>query len=225
MKRVGALYGSSVGKKIAMAASGVILILFVVFHLYGNLKAFYGAEVYNAYAEGLRAYGAPVFSHGHILWALRIGLLAAAIIHIVASVQLVLRSNKARAQGYKRYDSLTFSYASRTMRWGGVIILLFVVYHLMHFTWGNAHPDFIPGDVYHNFVVGFQMWPVALAYILAMIPLGFHLYHGIWSMFQTLGVNNPRINRVRRPLAGAIAVLIVLGNISFPIAVLTGIIA
>ena len=99
-------------------------------------------------------------------------MLAAAIIHIVASVQLVLRSNKARAQGYKRYDSLTFSYASRTMRWGGVIILLFVIYHLMHFTWGNAHPDFVHGDAYHNFVIGFSSWPVALAYIAAMIPLG-----------------------------------------------------
>ncbi|HEX6309130.1 MAG TPA: succinate dehydrogenase cytochrome b subunit [Longimicrobiales bacterium] len=225
MRRVGALYGSSVGKKIAMALSGVILVLFVIFHLYGNLKAFYGPEVYNAYAEGLRAYGAPIFGHGHILWILRIGLIAAATIHIVAAVQLVLRSNAARDAGYRKYENLAFSYASRTMRWGGVIILLFVIYHLMHFTWGNAHPDFIPGDVYHNFVVGFRMWPVALVYIAAMIPLGLHLYHGIWSMFQTLGANNPRFNRWRRPLAGAIATIIVLGNISFPIAVLTGIIA
>ena len=225
MTRVGALYHSSVGKKIAMAVSGVVLIVFVIFHLYGNLKAFSGEETFNAYAEGLRSFGAPVFGHGHILWTLRIGLLLAAIIHIAAAVQLTLQSRSARQTGYNRYESLTFSYASRTMRWGGVIILLFVIYHLMHFTFGNAHPDFIPGNVYHNFVVGFSVWPVSLVYILAMIPLGLHLYHGIWSMFQTLGVNNPRFEPWRRPLAAAIATIIVLGNISFPIAVLTGIIA
>lgn len=225
MTRVGALYHSSVGKKIAMAASGAILIVFVIFHMYGNLKAFNGAEAFNAYAEGLRSFGAPIFGHGHILWALRILLLVAVIIHIVAAYQLGRKSYAARPVRYDRFESLTFSYASRTMRWGGVIILLFVIYHLMHLTFGNVHPDFVAGDVYHNFVAGFSVWPVSVVYILAMIPLGLHLYHGIWSMFQTVGINNPRINGWRRPLAAVIAAVIVLGNISFPIAVLTGIIA
>ena len=225
MSRVGALYSSSIGKKVAMALSGVILIGFVLFHFYGNLKAYQGPEAFNAYAEGLRDFGSPIFGHGHILWVLRLGLLAAVLIHIVAAVQLVRRSNAARGQGYRQFDNLAFSYASRTMRWGGVIILLFVLYHLLHLTWGSVHPDFIPGDVYHNFVTGFRSVPVSLAYIGAMIPLGFHLYHGIWSMFQTLGANNPRYNRWRRPLAAVVATIIVVGNISFPIAVLTGFIS
>jgi succinate dehydrogenase / fumarate reductase cytochrome b subunit len=110
------------------------------------------------------------------------------------------------------------------MFWGGLIIAVFVIYHLMHFTWGNAHPDFIAGDAYHNFVVGFSIWPVSAAYIIAMIPLGLHLYHGTWSLLQTLGVNDPRYNRYRRPIAAVIALAVVIGNISFPIAVLTGIV-
>ncbi len=224
VQRVGALYRSSVGKKITMAVSGIVLIGFVVFHLYGNLKAYQGADVFNAYAEGLRDFGSPIFGHGHILWVLRIGLLAAAILHIAAATQLVRQSRAARATGYAKFDSLAFSYASRTMVWGGVIILAFVLYHLLHLTFGSVHPQFVKGDVYHNFVTGFQQWPVAVGYIGAMIPLGFHLYHGVWSMFQTLGANNPRYNRLRRPLAGVIAALIVIGNISFPIAVLAGII-
>ncbi|MGH7448116.1 MAG: succinate dehydrogenase cytochrome b subunit, partial [Longimicrobiales bacterium] len=131
----------------------------------------------------------------------------------------------ARRRGYRKFESLAFSYASRTMVWGGIIILAFVIYHLMHFTFGNVHPDFIPGDAYHNFVVGFRSWPVSLAYIAAMVPLGLHLYHGIWSAFQTVGANNPRYNRYRRPLAATLAALVVAGNVSFPIAVLTGVVA
>ena len=159
-----------------------------------------------------------------MLWLVRIVLLAAVLLHVVAAVQLTVQSRKARRSGYRKFDSLAFSYASRTMVWGGVIILAFVVYHLMHFTFGNAHPDFIPGDAFHNLVVGFRIWPVSVAYIVAMIPLGLHLYHGLWSAFQTVGANNPRYNRVRRPLALGTAAVIVLANISFPIAVLAGVV-
>jgi succinate dehydrogenase / fumarate reductase, cytochrome b subunit len=136
-----------------------------------------------------------------------------------------VRSRRARAVDYRRWDGdLVFSYASRTMRWGGVIILLFVIYHLMHFTFGNVHPDFVHGDAYHNFVVGFRSWPVSLAYIAAMIPLGLHLYHGFWSMLQSLGANNEKYNYLRRPIAAVLALGIVIANISFPVAVLTGIV-
>ena len=225
MRPVMSLWNSTVGKKIAMAVTGTILILFVFGHMVGNLKVYQGPEAFNHYAEGLRTFGAPFFGESQLLWIIRLVLLAAVLIHILAAVQLTLRSRSARAVGYKRWDGdLVFSYASRTMRWGGVIILLFVVYHLMHFTFGNAHPDFVPGDAYHNLVVGFRSWPVAVAYIAAMVPLGFHLYHGFWSMLQSLGLNNEKYNRLRRPTAAVLALLIVLLNISFPVAVLTGIV-
>jgi succinate dehydrogenase / fumarate reductase cytochrome b subunit len=225
MRRVFSLWRSTVGKKIMMAVTGVILIGFVVIHLLGNLKVYQGAEAFNHYAEGLRTLGEPFFGYGQVLWILRIVLLVAVIIHILAAVQLVLHSRKARAVGYRKYDSdMVFSYASRTMTWGGLIILGFVVYHLMHLTFGNAHPNFVPGNVYHNFVAGFQRWPVSIAYILAMIPLGFHLYHGFWSMLQTFGATNPKFNHIRRPIAAVLAAAVVAGNISFPVAVLAGLV-
>jgi succinate dehydrogenase / fumarate reductase, cytochrome b subunit len=225
MRRIFSLWRSTVGKKITMAVTGLILIGFVVFHMLGNLKVFQGPEAFNHYAEGLRTFGDPFFGRGQLLWLLRIGLLAAAVVHITAATQLVLHSRRARAVGYRRYDNdMVFSYASRTMVWGGVIILAFVVYHLMHLTFGNAHPDFVHGDAYHNLVRGFQSLPVSIAYIAAMIPLGFHLYHGFWSMLQTLGATNPKWNRMRRPAAAALALFVVLANISFPVAVLTGVV-
>lgn len=223
MRRVFSLWSSTVGKKIMMAVTGVILIGFVVVHMLGNLKVYQGAESFNHYAEGLRTLGEPFFGYGQLLWVLRIVLLAAVTIHIVAAVQLVLHSRRARAVGYRKYEGdMVFSYASRTMTWGGLIILGFVVYHLMHLTFGNAHPDFVHGNAYHNFVTGFQSWPVSTAYILTMIPLGFHLYHGFWSMLQTFGATNPKINHIRRPIAAVLAAAVVVGNISFPVAVLAG---
>jgi succinate dehydrogenase / fumarate reductase cytochrome b subunit len=225
MRRVFSLWGSTVGKKIMMATTGVILIGFVVFHMFGNLKVYQGAETFNHYAEGLRTIGDPIFGYGQLLWLLRIILLVAVIVHIVAAVQLVLHSRRARAVGYRKYDGdMVFSYASRTMTWGGLIILAFVIYHLMHLTFGNAHPDFVAGNAYHNFVTGFESWPVSIAYIAAMIPLGFHLYHGFWSMFQTLGATNPKMNHIRRPIAAVLAGAVVAGNISFPVAVLAGLV-
>jgi succinate dehydrogenase / fumarate reductase, cytochrome b subunit len=226
MARDFSLWRSTVGKKIAMAVSGVILIGFVVGHMIGNLKVYQGPIVFNHYAEGLRTFGLPFFSTGQLLWLIRLVLLAALLVHVTAAFQLALHSRRARAIGYRKYDNdLVFSYASRTMLWGGIIILAFVVYHLLHLTLGTVHPDFIHGDAYHNFVAGFRSIPVSVAYIAAMIPLGFHLYHGFWSMLQTLGANNPSYNRFRRPVAAGLAVIVVLGNISFPVAVLAGIIS
>jgi succinate dehydrogenase / fumarate reductase, cytochrome b subunit len=225
MRRHPPLWDTTVGKKIAMAVSGVILLGFVVGHMIGNLKVYQGPDAFNHYAEGLQLFGDPFFARGQVVWLVRSVLLASVLIHIVAAAQLVTRSRRARPVGYKRFDNdLVFSYASRTMVWGGIIILLFIVYHLMHFTIGNAHPDFVRADPYHNFVVGFSWWPVSLAYIAAMIPLGFHLYHGFWSMLQTLGAANPKWNHLRRPFAAVLALIVVLGNISFPVAVLTGVV-
>jgi succinate dehydrogenase / fumarate reductase cytochrome b subunit len=226
MRRVLTLWGSTVGKKILMASTGVILILFVIGHMVGNLKVYKGPEVFNHYAEGLRTFGSPFFAHGQLLWLIRLALIACVLVHVVAAVQLWLRSRAARPVGYRKYEvnELVFSYASRAMLWGGLALAGFVLFHLAHLTWGiePVHRDFIPGDAYHNFVRGFQSVPISLAYIAAMIPLGLHLYHGIWSMLQTLGASNDKYNHVRRPVAAVIALLVTLGNISFPVAVLTG---
>jgi succinate dehydrogenase / fumarate reductase, cytochrome b subunit len=219
-----ALWSTSVGKKILMAVSGLILYGFVIGHMVGNLKVYFGPEAFNHYAEGLRTLGAPFFARGQLLWIARILLIVAVLIHIIAAVTLTLRSRRARKRGYKKYDGLEFSYASRTMVWGGLAILAFVIFHLLDLTFGTLNPSFIPGDAYHNFVSTFQRIPVSIAYIAAMIPLGLHLYHGFWSMLQTLGANNPKYNRFRRPLAIALATMIVLGNISFPISVMLGVI-
>ena len=225
MARAVGFYQTSVGKKIVMAISGLVLWGFVIVHMLGNLKVYQGPEAFNHYAEGLRTVGAPFFGRGQLLWAARIILLAAVALHIAAAAQLVLASKRARQTSYKRFDSLAFSFASRTMAWGGVTILAFVIYHLMHFTFGNVHPGFVPGDAYHNLVTGFQSVPVSLAYMAAMIPLGFHMYHGLWSTFQTLGANNPAYNKWRRPLALAIAVTTIAANLSFPVAVMSGALA
>jgi succinate dehydrogenase / fumarate reductase cytochrome b subunit len=223
IRRAFSLWRSSVGKKIVMALSGIVLIAFVAGHMIGNLKVYQGRQSFNHYAEGLRSFGAPFLARGQALWLVRLVLLGAVLVHILAAAQLTVRSRKARTVGYKRYDGdMSFSYASRTMVWGGLVILAFVIYHLMHLTFGNAHPAFIAGDAYHNFVSGFQSWPVSLAYIAAMIPLGFHLYHGCWSMLQTLGADSRRYGRWRRPVAAALALVVVVGNISFPVAVLAG---
>jgi succinate dehydrogenase / fumarate reductase cytochrome b subunit len=225
MRRVASLYSSTVGKKVAMAATGSLLVLYVIGHMLGNLKVYQGAEKFNAYAEFLREVGAPALAHGEFLWIARIVLLAAVVIHIVAAVQLTRRSLAARPVRYRKKPHEELTYASRTMRWGGVIILLFVVYHILHLTTGTAHPDYVAGDAYRNLVVGFQSWPVAAVYSAAVVALGFHLYHGIWSGFQTVGWDNPRFAPHRRSIAGVIALVVVLGNLSFPIAVLSGFVA
>ncbi len=224
MQRVFNLYRSSVGKKVMMAATGVVFFQFVILHMLGNLKAFQGAEKFDHYAEFLREMGAPIFGRGQALWIFRIGLLLAVTVHIVAATQLWRMSKSARPVKYShRLDAGASTYASRTMRWGGIIIALFVVYHLLHFTVGTVHPDFVPGSPYHNLVTGFQWWPVPIAYIVAMCALAMHIYHGVWSSFQTVGANHPRYNRLRRPFAALIAIMTFLGFVSIPVSVLAGI--
>ena len=206
-----------------MAASGAVLFFWVVAHMLGNLKAFQGADHLNAYAEGLRSLGEPFFGTGQILWLMRLALMACVAVHVLAALQLWLVSRRARPVGYHTAPHLELSFASRTLRWGGVIIFLYVTYHLMHFTFGSAHPDFRPGDVYHNLVIGFQSWPVVAVYTLAVGALGFHLYHGVWSALQTLGLNHPKYNRYRRAAAGVVAVGLFVGFVSVPVAVLAGV--
>jgi succinate dehydrogenase / fumarate reductase, cytochrome b subunit len=211
--------GSSIGRKVTMALTGAILLGFVFVHMVGNLQVYLGPEAMNGYGVFLRQ-----VLHGTGIWIARAILLAAVVLHIWSATSLTLTSRRARPVGYREQQWKQSTYASRTMRWGGVIILLFIIYHLLHFTAGTVHPSFIEGDVYHNFIAGFRSVPVSLFYIFAMLALGLHLRHGVWSMFQTLGVSHPRYIRAAHVGAWIFAAIIVIGNISFPLAVLAGIV-
>lgn len=229
------LYRSAMFKKMVMAVTGLMLFGFIVTHMLGNLKLYQGkyetgehAGQYkiDVYAEGLREIGAPILGREQALWIARLGLLAAVGLHILSAFQLTQINRKARPQGYRTMSFTSSTYASRTMRWGGVILVLFIIYHLLHLTFGapDVHTDFRHGEVFHNVVSGFSNPLISGFYILAQLALGMHLYHGLWSMFQSLGINGKRFNEVRRQFAVAFAVLITTGNISFPVAVLSGII-
>ena len=212
-------WGSTNGKKAVMAVTGVILFGFVVGHLAGNLQIFEGPAKLNAYGRFLH-------SIGELLWPVRIVLLISVALHITATVQLALRKKAARPVGYSAKKAISSSYASRTMYWSGPIVLAFIIFHLLQFTAGYIHPHavFIQDDIYHNVVAGFQVWWVSAWYILAVSLLGMHLRHGIWSMFQSLGLNHPRHTPILKSAALLIAVLITLGYISIPISVLLGLV-
>jgi succinate dehydrogenase / fumarate reductase, cytochrome b subunit len=205
-----------------MAVTGLLLVGFLYAHMIGNLKIFFGAETFDHYAHWLRTIGVPLLPQDWYLWIQRFVLTVAVIGHIVAATILARRARKARPVRYVHRTKVQGSYAARTMRWGGVIILLFVIYHIAQLTFGKFHPDFIEGDVYHNFVTGFQVWWVSAIYIIANLALGMHLYHGLWSMFNSLGLNHARFNAWKRAFATTFAAIVTLANISFPIAVLTG---
>jgi succinate dehydrogenase / fumarate reductase cytochrome b subunit len=215
---------STVGKKIVMAATGVILVGFVVIHMVGNLKVYLGAEHFNAYARFLREVAEPLLGYSGALWGFRVVLLACVVLHVAAAYQLTRLNRAARPVGYAA-GRRPASYAAWTMRWGGVVLLLFVVYHLLHFTLGSV--GYGPGqfrhlDAYNNVVIGFRVWYVSLFYVAAMLALGLHLWHGTWSMFQTLGVIDPRWQRAVQAVGAVLAVVVVAGNVSVPLAVLTG---
>jgi len=209
---------STVGKKIVMAVTGAIGWGYLIAHMTGNLLVFRGAAKIDAYAGFLK-------SNLSLLWTVRSILFVAVIAHIVAAFQLARISQKSRPIGYKRWRPVGSDFASRTMRWTGPIVGIFIVYHLLHFTLGTVHPDFHAGQVYHNITTGFRVWYASAFYIVAMLALFGHLYHGTWSMFQSVGVNHPKYNRLVRTLATIISVLIVLGFISIPVAVLLGFIS
>jgi len=201
-----------------MAVSGLILFAFVLGHLIGNLQIYEGADKLNRYAVFLRSLPAA-------LWGARITLLVMVLLHIWSSLQLAARKWNARPIGYKKKKATESSYASRTMYWSGPIILAFVIYHLLDFTFGTLNPNFQEGDVYHNVIASFSVPVVSAFYIIAMILLCMHLYHGVWSMFQTLGFHHPRHTVILKRAAKVVAILIAVGNISIPVAVLTGLVS
>lgn len=220
----GAFWATAIGKKAVMAVTGAFLFGWIFLHMLGNLKIYLGAEHLNEYAKFLITMGAPALPDYAALWVSRALLLLAVILHIVAATQLTLMNSAARPVGYRDREYVVGTYAARTMRWGGVIILLFIVYHLLHFTTGTLHPSFVEHDVYHNVVTGFQVWWVSAIYIIANLALGLHLYHGLDSMFNSLGLNNPKFNNWKKVFATAFALVITLGNLSFPISVLMGLV-
>jgi succinate dehydrogenase / fumarate reductase, cytochrome b subunit len=216
---------SAVGKKWVMALTGIMLLGFVLAHMIGNWKVFLGKEHLNVYGEWLRDFGEPAFPRSFLLWVLRIGLIGAFFGHIVAAYQLTRMNMKARPTKYQsKRDYIAANFASRTMRWTGIIVALFIIFHLADLTWGPANPDFVRGDPYDNLFNSFERVPVAVIYIVCMLALGFHIFHGAWSMFQSLGLNNPRWNIWRRYFAIGFALLITVGNISMPLLITTGVV-
>lgn len=221
---VARLYRTSIGKKVIMAVTGAVGILFLIGHIWGNLHIFEGSAAFNAYARFLRVVGAPVFASTQLLWLVRIVLIACVALHITCAVQLTQQSRASRPVRYQVHKDPQATWASRTMRVGGVIILLFIIIHLLNLTFGALHPGFVDGDAYHNVVALFSLWYVTLFYVIAMLAVGFHLYHGAWSMFQTLGFRTRGNNHLLRGGALALSVVFVVASVTVPVAVLTGIV-
>jgi succinate dehydrogenase / fumarate reductase cytochrome b subunit len=215
-----AFWRSTVGKKWLMAVSGIVLMLFVLVHLIGNIKLYLSKEEINLYGEALRNMPGALLPRTVLLWTIRLGLIAAFVVHIVAAASLTITNHRARPVKYRsKRDYVAANFASRTMRWTGVIVLLFLLFHLADLTWGQANSEFVRGDPYNNLIYSLQRPAVAILYMVAMVALGIHLFHGAWSMFQSLGLNNPKYNGARRYFATGFAAVIMLGNLSFPILV------
>lgn len=228
MRRVLTLYSTTVGKKVVMAVTGILLVGFVLGHMAGNLKLYLaphdGDYALDHYGHGLRVFGDPFLAEGQFLWLFRLVLLAAVALHIWSAISLKLAANAARPQRYAKTAYQESTLASRTMIWGGILLVVFIVFHILHFTTGHVTPgmEFVHGEVHANVTNGLSVPWVAAFYVIAMIALGMHLYHGVWSMLQTLGVNHPRYNHWRRNLALAVALIVTIANISFPVAIVTG---
>ena len=234
------IYSTAVGKKYVMGITGIMLMGFVVFHMIGNLKMYLGASHLNEYAKFLEELLVPIAPEGVVLWLLRGGLIAALLLHLHAAFSLTVLNRKARPVKYQSArDYQIANFASRSMRLTGLVVLAFIAWHLADLTFGvvnsqtgvkttleslggsEAHPL---KDVYGAVVYSFNRTPVALFYILANVLLGIHLFHGAWSIFQSFGWNNPRFNKWRRAFATGLATVVVVGNVSFPVAVMAGIV-
>lgn len=215
---------SSVQLKYVMAVSGAIMFLYLVAHMVGNLKIFMGAESIDLYAEWLRVVGEPAVPAQTVLWIVRVVLLVAVIGHIVAATVLARRAAKARPVKYAHRSRVEGSYAARTMRWGGVIIALFIVYHILDLTTGTLNPNGRYGEVYANVVADFapQRWYVTLFYVLAVVAVALHLRHGLWSALQSLGRTSERNRRAVRATANVVAIGLAVGFLAVPISVTFG---
>lgn len=213
---VARFYASTVGRKAVMAVTGIVWVGFVVVHMIGNLLVHRGPEAINHYGQLLK-------SNLVLLWGTRTGLLVALVFHVHAALTLAQRARAARPAGYARLEPQVSTWSARLMRAGGILLLVFVVFHVLHFTTGTVLPSlFVEGEVYQNVVRSFSIGWVVAFYVVAMAALGLHLHHGVWSVFQTLGANHPHLDPGRRRLAWALAVGISVGFISVPAAVVLG---
>ncbi|GAA2336331.1 succinate dehydrogenase cytochrome b subunit [Streptomyces caniferus] len=237
----GLLWRSTVGKKTAMAVSGLVMLLYLVVHMLGNLKIFFGAADFDGYAAWLRTIGEPFLHHEWFLWIARVVLVAAVVVHAVAAYQLSRRDLAARPTGYARPSPghrpgpgrpaprllrrRRASYAARTMRWGGVILGLFLVWHLLDLTTLTVNPRAEAGHPYANVVASFSTWYGNTVYVVAMLALGLHVRHGFWSAAQTLGANRPGRDRMLKALANALAAVLTAGFLAVPVSVMTGVVS
>jgi succinate dehydrogenase / fumarate reductase cytochrome b subunit len=225
---VRAFWGSSSGKRLVMATTGAILFGYVVLHLYGNLKLFAGPQTINGWWVFLRTAGEPIVVYAAFLWLVRVILLLAFSLYVVAAYQLSRRDRAARPTRYTQWHSAGSTYASRTMGGSGLFLLLFILYHIGDLTLGVLHPTTVApyreGDVYHNLVGDFRLWYIAAIYIAAVLALGLHLYHAVWSMAQTVGLTYPHASRAWRKAALFFALALTVGNIIIPVAILTGLV-
>jgi succinate dehydrogenase / fumarate reductase cytochrome b subunit len=223
--RVTALWRTMIGKKVVMAVTGAVLIAFVISHMLGNLKIFSGPSEIDAYSRFLREVGWPAVGYGQLLWLVRIVLLVCVTLHITAAIQLTRMSRAARPIAYTAKRDTETTWAARTMRWGGVLVVAFIIFHLLHLTGGVI--GFRAGQfkelaVYQNVMAAFAVWPVALFYIVAMGALCLHLSHGLWSLLQTLGWSTTRNAATLKILSRVIGIVVFGGFCSVPVAVLTG---
>jgi len=219
MGRFRAFYGSMIGKKAVMGVTGLIGIGFVILHALGNLLVFRGPDAINSYSRFLKG-------TGEVLWGLRIVLIVAVILHVTAAVQLTRQSRAARPIGYAKTERQAATTASRTMRWGGALLLLFIVLHILHFTTGTIRPagTFSADDVYSNVVLSFRIWWVALFYVVSMIALGLHLFHGAWSSVRSIGASRESPAPLHHRISLALAILIWAGFTAIPVAVFAGLV-
>jgi succinate dehydrogenase / fumarate reductase cytochrome b subunit len=218
MNRLRLFWNLAIGKKIIMAVTGLIWVAYLITHMLANLLVFQGPTRINAYSAFLHGTGGA-------LWVARLVLIAALVFHVIAAMQLAGQRYEARPVGYAggRQPQVS-TWASRSIRWGGAIILLFLVFHLLHFTVGTAHPSFVEGDPYHNVAAGFQSLPMVVLYLVAMAAVGMHLYHGVWSSGRSLGMSPPSPRPLRRSVALVLSILIWLGFTVIPIAVYAGVV-
>ncbi len=218
MTRLGFLWNSSVGKKVVMAGTGLIWVAYLITHMVANLLVFQGPDKINAYSAFLHGTGGA-------LWAARLVLLGALVLHVVAAVQLSARRHEARPVGYAGgYVPQVSTLGARSIRWGGALVLVFLVYHILHFTVGSAHPTFAEGNPYHNVATGFRDLAVVIFYLVVMAFVGLHLYHGVWSSGRSLGISSPSPRPLRRTVALVLGLLIWLGFSLIPIAVYAGVV-
>ena len=215
---------NSVFKKAVMAVSGIVMLLYLVAHVVGNLKVFAGRESFNSYSEWIRTVGEPAVPHQTVLTIVRIVLLVAVIAHFWAAVSLWRQARRARPERYVTKKAVAQSYASRTMRWGGVIVLLFIIWHILDLTVGAVNPDGTDSTPYDRLVASFSNPFITAFYVLALVLLGMHLRHGIWSATQTLGRSNKRRERTVNAFAIAFSTVLIAGFLIVPFSVLFGLV-